>query len=164
MNNTDPIIKWGECEQKKHRQYWWSSQEQTKRTSNRDPIKNRRRMNRRHTTNAVCVSFVHPYLIFHGAPVAHSFSLFLTWSPMLSVPSVQPSPVFHGVLVAHSFSLFLTWSPLLSVCHLFTLPQFLMRSLLLILLVYSWLDHQCCLCVFCSPFTSFWWGPCCSFF
>ena len=52
-NNTDPIIKWGEGEQKTHRHYfyWWSSQEQTKSTSNRDPIKNWWRVNRRYTDN-----------------------------------------------------------------------------------------------------------------
>ena len=51
MNNTDPIIKWGEGEQKTRRQHWWSSREQTKRTSNMDPIKNLPMVNRRHTDN-----------------------------------------------------------------------------------------------------------------
>ena len=78
---------------------------------------------------------------------------------------------------------------MLSVCLLFTLHQFLMGSLLLVLLVCSWLDHQYCLCFFCShsphfmigsvlfifflfvhqsclflsssPLHSFWWDPCC---
>jgi hypothetical protein len=80
-----------------------------------------------------------------------------TQDQIKKIPSMDPIKNCEGVNsrdtdnIGDSFSLFLTWSPRLSVCLMFTIPQFLMGSLLLILLVCSWLDHQCCLCVFCSP-------------
>ena len=52
---------------------------------------------------------------------------------MLSVLlDITTSPDFDGVRVAHLFRLFLTCSPMFYVSRVFTLPQFMMGSVLLI--------------------------------
>jgi hypothetical protein len=84
-----------------------SSQEQTKRITNRDPIKT-------------------------GEGWTEDTQTTLDHQCCLCV-FCSPFPSLDGVPVGYSFSLFLTWSPMLSVCLLFTLPQFLMGSVLFIL-------------------------------
>jgi hypothetical protein len=55
------------------------------------------------------------------------------------------------------------WS-VMRVIYYFCSFRVLIGSVLLIVLVCSWLVHQCSLCLLSSPLPSFRWGPCCSSF
>jgi hypothetical protein len=82
---------------------------------------------------------------------------FLTCSPMLSV-SLKFAPLqllmAFFLLMCCLVSLFLACSPMLYVFYEFITPPFMMESVLLIVLVFSWLVEQCCLCFLSSPLPS----------
>jgi len=64
------------------------------------------------------------------------------------------SPSSHfmmgSVLFMFYFCLFLNCLPMLSVSFEFTPSQLLMGSMLLIFFIWSWVVHQCCLCLLSS--------------
>jgi len=96
------------------------------------------------------IPFAEP--VFDGVRVAHSFSLFLSWSPMLSVClMVTLFSFYDGVRVVHVLSLFVLELFTNVVCVFWVHPsQLLMGSMLLIFFSWSWVVHQCCLCLLSS--------------
>jgi hypothetical protein len=76
---------------------------------------------------------------------------------VVCVSRVHPLTVVDGIHASYRLYLVLTYSPMLSVSLEFTPSQFLMGSMLLIVCIWSWLIHQCFLCLLSSHLHSCWW-------